>query len=442
MGRQYETSLIVPSGSIAPIVLSGFGHAPAVVQITWNGADDLVDAAEGVSSLRGYAILTPTTHIAISEVLRDGQSFMIARGRVDSDRVIQEFSDIGSELGRLNLTSFDADGITLTPAVAFTSGLHARVLSWSSDLIPQASLFAFRHSQSIGDDDITGVTVFEPNGAIFVGPNADTTLGGGPFTVGAGLSMGFAAGPNGSIQQAGGVAYSDAGNFSTFAARGAGLNGYSVLQLQSGSTPTGVVAFAGIVTQWLPTGLRLNQPAAPPDTTRRLIVCLAMQGDFSAGSFSTGAAEIAASSPPTSGVFFSTGLPAVASPPSASADDAHSLVGFAALNENEGLSQSCMGVLDVGGVSPRDVSRRIDLDSIVAGLAPGGSALGEVRIDLPKADGYELESVEAFAAPAHVAYLLAGPGAGEGVTHGRQATVATESRRAEVPAEPVTATVP
>ena len=441
MGAQYQGSIVIPAGSTAPIPVTGLGHSPAVLIVTWNGADDAVDAAEGVSSLRGVSIIRPGELLSISEVLRDGQSFMVARGRVDSDRVIQEFSEVGAELGRLNLTSLDADGFTVTPGVAFTSPVRARFLSWSAALVPQADLFTFNHSGGPGDQDLTAPG-FQPDAAIFVAPNAVASVG-SPFTIGAGLAMGFAAGPNGSIANACAAVYSDAGNPNANSARGAGLSGFCLLQLSDGSTPTGAVDYAGRVTQWLPTGLRLNAPVDPVGTTSRLVICLAMRGNFHAGSFLSGAAAIEGSPvPPSTGLFYSAGLPATAAPPSVTAESAHALVGFASLNENEGLEQSCMATLDVGGVSPRDVSRRIDFDAILAGLAPGGSALGELRIDLPTAEGYQLETVEAFAPPVHVAYLLAGVAAGEGVTHGRMATVAAESRAAVVPAEPDTAGVP
>jgi hypothetical protein len=229
------------------IALTGFGFQPQAVLFWWSGEPPT--ASDHVTTgpiIRGYGIATGPTSRAVCAAYTPTSGGSAHSDREDS--VVQRLASTTVSSGRLDLQSFDADGMTLKVVEVFGAALQVNYLALGG--LGQASLGRFQAPTATGNLDIT-TAGFQPDCVLLISslvysaapPTIDSAYGH--------LSLGIAT----ASQQA--IAFS--GDLP-------GVNGQSVSYCRRGEviaalgfTPTGTATTVrASVSQFLSNGFRLN----------------------------------------------------------------------------------------------------------------------------------------------------------------------------------------
>lgn len=415
-------TVVVPAASLTPILVSGFDFYPEVVIAFYGGRSELVDTTGALDCRRGVgaAIDVETQVSTFSYIDENGNASNNESGLVDGSLVS------ASAGGRAKVVALQDGSFILAPTVAFAQPIAVSLLVLGENIVTQKALVIETDRNAAGPQNIN--VGFTPAAALFVGAHGDPI-----DTSFSSLSVGFAAGPSGSIDQFGFMTYSR-GNGASSDARRWGKTGY-VYAVSSEVPNNDVTAERASVSDWTGTGIALDYDQAIADDHQFFV--LALDGpNFAVSSILAGQGRSDdLGFVPHGGVFLSGGLSEDADPDIMQRDDLLS-IGASSL-EQVGADQAAHATRNQDGPTLQLAYAAIDHDAILT--LPDDLGAEDLAIGMGSPVGNRLSfQVQSATVPAPwlIAFLAFGDPV-VGVTNNRLTTVPADPTNEAGSAKPL-----
>ena len=419
MAQQALITVAIPAASTAPITVSGLGHRPEVLIAFSAGLSATADTFGQGSATEMFGVaINAQTQYALQRSLVDGDPASSNTQAMISGALA------ATSAGSLRIAAITDDGFVLAFNAAFTTARLIHVLTLGPDLVTSKALFTTLSPAVSGAVNLTAAG-FQPTGALFF---SNCSEGASDDSSHSTISLGWAAGPSGSIVNYCAASHSRGNGASADSKRWA-KSGYCYAEPSKAPNIDTVVERAS-VTNWLPTGVELtfDTVAAPGNN---VIAALALDGPgIRAGTFRVGDAGVSALPwTPRAGLFAShckvgqTDL-------EADAKDSH-CIGATALGDSA-LTQNCVKVTSIDGQVNNTIGRTTQFDSVYVRMSNATTKQGEAAIGAMRQTGFSLSLLEPSATTDLVGYLAFGE-APPAITRDRSATVPVDTDSPDSP---------
>lgn len=419
MAQQALITITVPAASTTPIVVAGLGHKPEVIFAFSAGQSATADSfgRGNATEMFGVAI-NANTQYASRRSLVDGQPASANTQALVSGALV------ATSAGSARIAAITSGGFVLAITAAFTTSRVIHVLTLGSGLITNKALFSFLTPTVTGSVNLTQPG-FQPTGAIFFSNGSE---GASDNSSHASISLGWAAGPSGSIVNFGSASHSRGNGASADGSRWA-KNGYCYGEISKSPNGNTVVERAG-VTAWLPTGVEVTFDTVTAQGNN-VVAVLALDGPgIRAGALTLGEECIAGLPWVPRASLFASHCNVEQTDLEATPDDSHS-IGGAALGDTS-LTQNCIGVFSEDGAVSSEIGRVVQFDAVFARMISATAKQGELALENPNANGYPLSLAEPAPTNDLVGYISFGE-APPSITRDRTATVPVDTESPNSP---------
>lgn len=413
MAQQALITVTIPAASTTPIVVAGLGHKPEVIFAFSGGQSATADSfGQGNATEMFGVAISASTQYASRRSLVDNQPAS------SNTQALVSGAIVATSAGSARVAAITADGFVLAITAAFTTSRVIHILTLGPDRVTSKALFTFLSPTVTGAVNLTQPG-FQPTCALFFSNNSE---GASDDSSHASISLGWAAGPSGSIVNYGSVSHSRGNGASADGARWA-KTGYCYGEMSKSPNGNTIVERAG-VTAWLPTGVEVTFDTVTAQGNN-VIAVLALDGPgIRAGSFTLGQPAITGLPwVPRASLFASHCRPAQTDL-EAQPNDVH-CIGAACLGDSA-LTQNAISVFSLDGAVSSAIGRTVQFDAVFARMTSATVKQGEASVGAVYADGYPLSLGEPAPTNDLVGYLSFGEAAPT-ITRDRSATVPVDT---------------